>query len=59
MKKCLGGQSRLLERSWADLPVNAVDYIRRIESLTHLPVTVLSTSPERDDTILVQDPFGG
>ena len=44
-------------RSWAELPVNAVNYIRRLEELTKLPVTVLSTSPERDDTILVKDPF--
>jgi adenylosuccinate synthase len=46
-------------RSWADLPANAVKYIRRVEELTRTPVTLLSTSPERDDTILVIDPFGG
>ena len=46
-------------RSWAELPANAVKYIRRVEELTKLPVTLLSTSPERDDTILVQDPFEG
>jgi adenylosuccinate synthase len=46
-------------RSWEDLPVNAVNYIRRIEELTGIPVTLLSTSPERDDTILVKDPFEG
>ncbi len=46
-------------RSWAELPVNAVKYIRRVEELTKTPVTLLSTSPERDDTILVTDPFGG
>ena len=46
-------------RSWTELPVNAVNYIRRIETLTNLPVTLLSTSPERDDTILVKDPFEG
>ena len=46
-------------RSWADLPANAVKYIRRVEELTRTPVTLLSTSPERDDTILVTDPFGG
>ena len=45
-------------RSWADLPPAAVKYIRRLEELTGLPVTLLSTSPERDDTILVRDPFG-
>ena len=46
-------------RSWADLPANAVKYIRSLEELTKTPVTLLSTSPERDDTILVTDPFGG
>ena len=44
-------------RSWADLPANAIKYIRRIEELIETPVAVLSTSPERDDTILVKDPF--
>jgi len=46
-------------RSWAELPANAVKYIRRVEELTKMPVTLLSTSPEREDTILVKDPFGG
>jgi len=46
-------------RSWADLPANAVKYIRRVEELTKIPVTLLSTSPEREDTILVKDPFEG
>ncbi len=46
-------------RSWADLPATAVKYIRRIEELIETPVTLLSTSPERDDTILVKDPFAG
>ena len=46
-------------RSWAELPANAVKYIRRVEEPTKLPVTLLSTSPERDDTILVRDPFEG
>jgi adenylosuccinate synthase len=41
------------------LPANAVKYIRRVEELTGLPVALLSTSPERDDTILVLDPFKG
>ncbi len=45
-------------RSWADLPAKAVKYIRRIEELIEVPVALLSTSPERDDTILVRDPFG-
>ncbi len=44
-------------RSWADLPGNAVKYVRRIEELIECPVAALSTSPERDDTILVTDPF--
>ena len=44
-------------RSWADLPANAIKYIRRLEELIHIPVALLSTSPEREDTILVKDPF--
>ena len=44
-------------RSWADLPGNAVKYVRRIEELIQTPVAMLSTSPEREDTILVTDPF--
>ena len=44
-------------RSWADLPATAVKYIRRIEELIGVPVAMLSTSPEREDTILVKDPF--
>ena len=44
-------------RSWADLPATAVKYIRRIEELIEVPVALLSTSPEREDTILVRDPF--
>ncbi|RMF08822.1 MAG: adenylosuccinate synthase [Alphaproteobacteria bacterium] len=44
-------------RSWADLPATAVKYIRRIEELIETPVALLSTSPEREDTILVRDPF--
>jgi len=44
-------------RSWADLPAEAVKYVRRIEELIGCPVALLSTSPERDDTILVQNPF--
>lgn len=46
-------------RSWADLPAAAIKYIRRIEELIECPVALLSTSPERDDTILVTDPFLG
>jgi adenylosuccinate synthase len=44
-------------RSWAQLPATAIKYIRRIEELIEAPLTLLSTSPERDDTILVRDPF--
>ena len=44
-------------RSWAELPATAIKYIRRIEELIEAPVALLSTSPERDDTILVRDPF--
>jgi adenylosuccinate synthase len=44
-------------RSWAQLPATAVKYIRRIEELIETPVALLSTSPEREDTILVRDPF--
>ncbi|QTL05180.1 adenylosuccinate synthase [Aquabacter sp. L1I39] len=44
-------------RSWADLPAEAVKYVRWIEELIGCPVAVLSTSPERNDTILVQNPF--
>jgi adenylosuccinate synthase len=46
-------------RSWAQLPAQAIKYVRRIEELTQTPVTLLSTSPERDDTILMKDPFEG
>lgn len=44
-------------RSWANLPAQAVKYVRHIEELIECPVTLLSTSPERDDTILMRDPF--
>ena len=44
-------------RSWADLPAQAIKYIRRIEELIQCPVALVSTSPEREDTILVRDPF--
>ncbi len=46
-------------RSWAELPAAAVKYVRRIEELVEAPVILLSTSPERDDTILMRDPFEG
>lgn len=44
-------------RSWAELPPNAVKYVRLLEEMIEAPVTLLSTSPERDDTIVVRDPF--
>lgn len=44
-------------RSWADLPAEAIKYVRRVEELIDCPVALLSTSPEREDTILVTDPF--
>ena len=44
-------------RSWADLPATAAKYIRRVEELIEVPVSLLSTSPEREDTITVRDPF--
>jgi len=44
-------------RSWAELPANAIKYVRRVEELIECPVALLSTSPEREDTILVTDPF--
>lgn len=50
-------QSTRGARSWAELPAQAVKYVRRVEELIECPVTLLSTSPERDDTILMKDPF--
>ncbi|HLL30896.1 MAG TPA: adenylosuccinate synthase [Allosphingosinicella sp.] len=44
-------------RSWAELPAQAIKYIRRIEELCRISVALVSTSPEREDTILVRDPF--
>jgi adenylosuccinate synthase len=44
-------------RSWAELPAQAIKYVRRIEELTGCPVAVLSTSPDREDTILMRNPF--
>ncbi|MFY8142530.1 MAG: adenylosuccinate synthetase, partial [Caulobacter sp.] len=46
-------------RSFRDLNANAIKYVRRIEELIGAPVALLSTSPERDDTILMRDPFQG
>jgi len=51
------GQSTAGARSWADLPANAIKYVRRVEELIDCPVALVSTSPEREDTILVRDPF--
>ena len=44
-------------RSWADLPAAAIKYVKRVEELIDCPVALVSTSPEREDTILVTDPF--
>jgi adenylosuccinate synthase len=44
-------------RSFAQLPANAVKYVKRLEELVECPVALLSTSPDREDTILVKDPF--
>jgi adenylosuccinate synthase len=44
-------------RSWADLPAQAIKYVRLVEELVGCPIALLSTSPEREDTILVQNPF--
>jgi adenylosuccinate synthase len=50
-------QSTAGAQSWAQLPAQAIKYIRRVEELIHCPVALVSTSPEREDTILVRDPF--
>ncbi|MEO1532998.1 MAG: adenylosuccinate synthetase, partial [Pseudomonadota bacterium] len=44
---------------WLDLPAEAIKYIKRVEELIECPVALLSTSPERDDTIVVTDPYRG
>jgi len=46
-------------RAWRDLPAAAVKYVRRIEALVGAPIDVVSTSPDRDDVIVMRDPFGG
>jgi adenylosuccinate synthase len=46
-------------RSWADLPAQAIKYVRWIEELIGCSAAVLSTSPEREDTILMRNPFEG
>ena len=50
-------QSTRGARKWSDLPAQAVKYVRQVEELIECPITLLSTSPERDDTILMRDPF--
>jgi adenylosuccinate synthase len=50
-------QSTQGARTWVDLPATTIKYVRRIEELIGAPVALLSTSPEREDTILVHDPF--
>jgi adenylosuccinate synthase len=52
-------QSTRGARSWAQLPGEAVKYVRRLEELVGKPVAMVSTSPEREDVILVRDPFEG
>jgi adenylosuccinate synthase len=52
-------QSTQGARSWAQLPANAIKYVRRVEELIGTQVALLSTSPDRDDTIMVRDPFVG
>jgi adenylosuccinate synthase len=52
-------QSTQGARSWVQLPAAAIKYVKRIEELIETPVAMLSTSPEREDTILVRDPFTG
>ena len=56
-RRCPAGGDTAGARSWAELPAQAIKYVRRIEELIGCPVALLSTSPERDDTILVTDPF--
>ena len=46
-------------RRWADLPAQAIKYVKRVEELVGAPVAMLSTSPERDDTVVVSDPYAG
>jgi len=50
-------QSTQGARSWAELPAPCIKYVRRLEELIEAPVALLSTSPKREDTILVHDPF--
>jgi adenylosuccinate synthase len=50
-------ESTVGARKWADLPAQAIKYVRLVEELIGAPVSLLSTSPEREDTILVTDPF--
>jgi adenylosuccinate synthase len=51
------GERTANARSWAELPAQAIKYVRRIEELIGCPVALLSTSPEREDTILMRNPF--
>ena len=44
-------------RNLEDMPKNAINYIKRVEELIELPISIISTSPERDDTILIKDPY--
>ncbi|MEM6972233.1 MAG: adenylosuccinate synthase [Pseudomonadota bacterium] len=53
------GESTFGARRWLDLPAEAIKYVKRVEELIETPVALLSTSPERDDTIVVTDPYRG
>ena len=58
MKSFEGWQAKTAgARSWAELPAQAIKYVRYIEELVGCPVALLSTSPEREDTILMHNPF--
>ncbi len=55
---CAGWREKTAQaRSWVDLPAQAIKYVRRLEELIGCSAAVLSTSPEREDTILMQNPF--
>ena len=54
---CRWSESTQGARSWKELPANAVKYVRRIEELIGAPAAMVSTSPQRDYTIMMRDPF--
>ena len=57
MRMCRYNASTAGKRSFGSLPAQAIKYVKRVEELIGCPVALLSTSPEREDTILVTDPF--